>query len=463
MEAHARFRPPARGRLAAALVAFSVLVPLSVASAAPPPEAAAKKLEGDRLRDAGDVDGARRAYDAAVALDPTYAEALSESGSLAFAAGDMATALNRFRAAIAADPRYSLAHYNLGYALRKAGAFREAAEAYRSYVTLAPHDPDGYYGLGESLRGAGDRVGAISAYEQYVARERRESEREYVEKSEQLLAQLRAQVEDARTTPQPAEIPAGGDRALALRQMQEGDALASARRPREALFAYQDAVAADPDNADALYRLGLGYATLGHYPEAADKWRATILSPRASEAVRSLATANLQKVQGLLGVQTPIPSGPAAPAAAAAPAVARATPAPVPAPAAAPAADAAAEANARYQQGNRLYQERKYAEAIAAYGAALALRPDHAYAYLGRANAYLAAGSLAEAKRDAEAAVRLAPNVASPLLTLGMILERQGDRAGAAARYREYAASSAADATAAMKEAASRRAAALAP
>jgi tetratricopeptide (TPR) repeat protein len=461
MEAHARFRPPARSRFAAVLVAFFVVVPVSVASAAPPPEAAAKKLEGDRLRDAGDVDGARRAYDAAVALDPTYAEALSESGSLAFAAGDITTALARFRAAIAADPRYALAHYNLGYALRKAGAFREAAEAYRSYVTLAPHDPDGYYGLGESLRGAGDRVGAISAYEQYVARERRESEREYVEKSEQLLAQLRAQVEEARTMPPPAEIPAGGDRALALQKMQEGDALAAARRPREALFAYQDAVAADPDNADGLYRLGLGYATLGHYPEAAEKWRATIQSPRASAAVRSLATANLKKVQELLGVNAPIPTGPA-PAAAPAP-VAAAPVAAAPGTVPPAAADAAAEANARYQQGNQLYQQRRFTEAIAAYGAAIALRPDHAYAYLGRANAYLAAGSLVEARRDAEAAVRLAPQVASPLLTLGMILERQGDRAGAAARYREYAASAAADATAAMKEAAGRRAAALAP
>ena len=284
MEAHAAgIRVLASRRVAAALGAFLLWAP-AVASAVPPPEAAAKKLEGDRLRDAGDVDGARRAYDAAVALDPTYAEALSESGSLAFAADDLATALSRFRAAIAADPRYALSHYNLGYASRKAGAFRDAAEAYRAYVALSPADPDGYYGLAESLRGAGDRPGAIAAYEQYVARERRESEREYVEKSEKLLAELRAQEEDARTTPPPAAIPPGGDPALALRKMTEGDAHAAAGRARDALFAYQDAVAADPGNADALYRLGLGYARLGHLPEAAEKWRATVLSPRASAA-----------------------------------------------------------------------------------------------------------------------------------------------------------------------------------
>jgi hypothetical protein len=44
-----------------------------------------------------------------------------------------------------------------------------------------------------------------------------------------------------------------------------------------------------------------------------------------------------------------------------------------------------------------------------------------------------------------------------------MVLERQGNRAGAATRYRQYAGSTAADAGAAQKETASRKAAALQP
>lgn len=454
MEAIAARRGPfASARLAAVLGAVLVVVPFAGAAAAPPAEAVSRKLEGDRLRDAGDVDGARRAYDAAVGLDPKYAEALAESGSLAFAAGDLGTALSRFRAAIAADPRYALAHYNLGYASRKAGAFRDAAAAYRAYIALSPEDPDGYYGLAESLRGAGDRPGAIAAYEGYVARERRESEREYVEKAQALLVELRAQEDDARSSPAPVRVPPGGDPALALRKMQEGDAQAAAGRSREALFAYQDAVAADPGSADALYRLGLGYARLGHLPEAAEKWRATILSPRASDSLRALARANLEKAQARLGVATPIPTGPA-PARAVVPGPAAGAPAVLP---------AGGDARAHYERGNRLYAAKSYGEAVGAYTAAIALRADHAFAYLGRANALLAIGSLAEARRDAEAAARLAPGAASPLYTLAMVLERQGDRAGAAARYRQYAASTAADASAPQREAASRKAAALQP
>lgn len=439
-------------RLLPALAGLAVLLVLSTvtaAAAAPPPEAVAQKLEGDRLRDLGDAEGARKAYEAALLLDARYAEALTETGSLAFAAGDLATALSRFRAAIAADPGYALAHYNLGYASRKAGAFRDAAAAYRAYVGLAPDDPDGYWGLAESLRGTGDRLGAADAYDQYVARERRESEREYVEKAQRFSAELRAQEAEARAFPPPLKTGPAADPALALQKMKEGDDHAAAGRFREALFAYQDAAAADPGSPDVLYRLGLGYARLNYFREAAEKWRATIASPRASPSLRSLASVSLEKAQARLGQARP---GPAQETAALSTGTAPTTVAP-----------AAPDARASYERGNRLYAARSYGEAIAAYTEALALRPDHAFAYLGRANSFLAQGALAEARRDAEAAVRLAPGSASPLYTLAMVLERQGDRTGAAARYREYAASSAADANPAQKEAASRKAAALVP
>ena len=54
--------------------------------------------------------------------------------------------------------------------------------------------------------------------------------------------------------------------------MAEGDKLWAEKKYREASFAYQDAVNADPSGIEALFKLGIAYAVLGYYSQAIDKW-----------------------------------------------------------------------------------------------------------------------------------------------------------------------------------------------
>ena len=60
--------------------------------------------------------------------------------------------------------------------------------------------------------------------------------------------------------------------ALATTRIADGDRLMQDRRYREAAFAYQDASNADPDNIEALFKLGNAYAVLGYYDQAIRRW-----------------------------------------------------------------------------------------------------------------------------------------------------------------------------------------------
>ena len=421
--------------LCAALLAASPAL-----AAAPKPEAVARKEAGDKLRDAGDVAGARAAYQEAVSLSPGYAAALNELGSLAFAAGEIPAAVAKFKEAIAADRSYALAYYNLGYASRKAGAYDAAAEAYGRYVALKPEDPDGYYGLAESHAARGDRPNAIAAYEQYARRERRESEKPYVEKALAKAAELKKLEEASRGSVGPPKVPPGGDPQLALRKMAEGDQWIKQGKHREALFAYQDAVAANPKSPDALFRLGLAYAFLGYYPEAIQRWRTVLDDPKASEELKSRARTNLHKPPANRGARAAAPAGGGGTGAA--------------------AAAAGGAARGHYEKGNELFGARQYGPAVEAYSKAIEVKGDYAFAYVGRGNARIGLGKLAEAKADLEKAHELAPTAASPLYGLAVVHERLGDPAKAKTFYRLYAASTAPDASASLKAAAEKKAAA---
>ena len=61
-----------------------------------------------------DLDGARSAVDAALAIDPEYAPALNQLGMLLRRNGKFLEAESAYLKAVTASPDYALAHYNLG-------------------------------------------------------------------------------------------------------------------------------------------------------------------------------------------------------------------------------------------------------------------------------------------------------------------------------------------------------------
>jgi DnaJ family protein C protein 7 len=87
---------------------------------------------------------------------------------------------------------------------------------------------------------------------------------------------------------------------------------------------------------------------------------------------------------------------------------------------------ARATAEALKQQGNALFEARKYKEAISLYSKAIALAPGIATYYTNRASAWMRVGAFAEAEADARKAVAIDPCFGKAYLRLAKALVEQG-------------------------------------
>jgi tetratricopeptide (TPR) repeat protein len=447
------------------MLARWVLIGLAAAllgAAAPSAPARAAFERGEKALAANKLEEAAAAYRKALEATPNWAPALNGLGSTLFKKGQSVEATALFRAATEADPDFKLAWFNLGYAARKAGDFTTAARAYERYTQLDPNDPDGFYGLGESYRQLGQSARAITAYETYIAREKRPSEQKWVEKAREQVSTLRAQVGTAPAaapvaTPAPAapvaqapvaQAPAaqpaarplavtstsGGlppnataNTTLSITRVRDGDALMKERRYREATFAYLDATHADPNNVEALFKLGNALAVLGYYAQAIEHWnRVAQLTPDA--AIRQSAVDNVAKAQVRLTQQGGSPQAQGV------------------APGFGPVAETTrAQARRAYEQGVQRIQARDYAGALQSLAQAIQLEPTLSVAYTARGSAYIGLRRYAEAALDYEYALRLAPEMASPLYGLGEAYRMLGRNAEARASYERYATSTARD------------------
>lgn len=106
-----------------------------------PPQARMHNLLGkafERLRNPLD---AIKAYDAAIALDPDFAEAHGNRASIVAQAGLPDEALKSFDRALALDPTAVADWINRGALLHELGRFDEALASYEKALTLAPEDP----------------------------------------------------------------------------------------------------------------------------------------------------------------------------------------------------------------------------------------------------------------------------------------------------------------------------------
>ena len=135
------------------------IVAFELASQASPTASVLYRL-GTLLAKTGQVPRARAAYEAALALDPSLAEAHNDLGTLLAQDGDMDGAIARFRQALAATPDYPDALNNLGYALLLTGREAEARSLYERALALQPDFPEALNNLGLLLGRSGDLDGA---------------------------------------------------------------------------------------------------------------------------------------------------------------------------------------------------------------------------------------------------------------------------------------------------------------
>jgi len=439
-----------------------------LAAAPVPPAAQQAKDQADALKKQGDLGGAESAYKRAIGLFPAYSLAHNDYGSLLFEQGRVPDAIAQFEEATKADPGYAIAWFNLGFASRKTGNFAAAVNAYRKYTALKPDDTDGWYGLGEACRNAGQKDCAVEGYKTYLDKERRPSEQKWMDKAKAYLAELQPAQPAATpggaviggtnpgaatapvpvpTTPAPpvatapSPVPAASS-PVAEAKVQQGDSLFAAKQYREALFAYQDAVNADPANVEALFDLGKTYAVMGYYTQAIDRWQ-RVAELATDPGVKQRAEENIARAKEKVGQAASPPADTST----------LTTPA--------PAATGGDLARARYEEGVALINQRQYAQAIDALNASLAANPSYALAMAARGSAHVGLRQYPEAVEDYQSALRMDPNMATPLFGAAEAYRAMGRKQDAAAYYQRYAESRAPDVSAQLQDEAKRRTAEL--
>ena len=420
------------------LVFLVFIMSLSSLAATPSPAAKAAFEKGEAGLAAGKLDEAAAAYQDAIKATPGYAPALNGLGSVLFKQKKAPDAIAQFRSATEADPTFKLAWFNLGYAARKSSDFPVAAQAYEKYTALDSNDPDGFYGLAESYKGAGQNDKAIAAYETYLKKETRPTEQKWVDKARESIAALKAAAPApapvAVVTPAPTPVaavtpaPATNLGAVAAKKVAEGDKLWAEKKYREASFAYQDAVNGNPNDVEALFKLGNSYAVLGYYSQAIDRWN-TVQQVSPDPTVRKSAADNIARAQQKMqqtGGGSPQEANKA--------------------PGTGPVAESTrTQARQYYEGGVQLITQRRYGEALNYLNEGLKLEPALTVGYVARGSTLIGLRRFAEAAVDYQYALKLDPSLSAPLYGLAEAyrgLARVDDAKG---YYQRYVASNATD------------------
>lgn len=89
----------------------------------------------------GQVEEAKREYGEALRIDPGQPEAFYNLGFLLYDQGDSEGAVESFRQALAHDPAFADAHFNLAMALEEQGCIQDARTHWQAYVELDPDSP----------------------------------------------------------------------------------------------------------------------------------------------------------------------------------------------------------------------------------------------------------------------------------------------------------------------------------
>lgn len=424
------------------LVSLVVLLSLTSFAATPTPAAKAAFDRGEAALAAGKLDEAATAYQQAVTATPGYAAALNGYGSVLFKQKKAAEAMAQFRLATEADPAFKLAWFNWGYAARKSSDFTTAAQAYERYTALDANDADGFYGLAESYKGAGQNAKAITAYETYLKKETRASEQKWIDKAKESIAALKAAqpapAPVAAATPAPVAAPAPtaspapppGQNlgTVAARKVAEGDQLWAEKKYREASFAYQDAVNGNPNDVEALFKLGNSYAVLGYYSQAIDRWN-TVQQLSPDPAVKKSAQDNIARAQQKMaqtGGGTPQEANKA--------------------PGTGPVAESTRTQARRYYEGGvQLIGQRRYGEALNYLNESLKLEPALTVGYVARGSTLIGLRRFGEAVVDYQYALKLDPARSDALYGLAEAYRGLNRFDDARAFYQRYVTSNAPD------------------
>ena len=124
---------------------------------------------GGLLQEQGRLDEALAAFDAALTLDPDYAEAQFNRGVVLQHQGRLDAAIEAYKQSLRLRPDYIEAATNMGIALQEMGRLGEAAAAFEHAAKLRPDAAGPHNNLGIALLAGGQAAEAVAAFQRALA------------------------------------------------------------------------------------------------------------------------------------------------------------------------------------------------------------------------------------------------------------------------------------------------------
>ncbi|MFN8553256.1 MAG: tetratricopeptide repeat protein [Candidatus Obscuribacterales bacterium] len=247
-------------------------------------------LKGTNKLTAGDLDGAAQEYEAAIAVDPKYADALGDFGALKSIKGDWQSAANLYKRAIAVRPNDSLFHANYARVLEKLGQTDASRKELEQSYSLNPKDRVVLQALASKCLQEGDPIRAVKLLQEAVT---------LFPTSESLHSRLsyayvqNGDIANALTQAKEAVSIAPDSPAAKLNL---GSSLLMSGDKKQAIEVYKQAIALAPTNADAHYLLSNTLESAGDKQSAIGELNKFLELCQPNDARIAKARAHLQEL-----------------------------------------------------------------------------------------------------------------------------------------------------------------------
>ncbi|OIR03967.1 TPR repeat-containing protein YrrB [mine drainage metagenome] len=241
---------------------------------------------GNLLAAAGREQAALAQYDAAIRLDPTFADPLYNAGKTLARLGRPNEAIARFEAALKLNPSMPDAETELGIALVAVGRETEAVAHFRRALALDPHYVDAHNQLGIALARAGRVAAAATEFEAALAASPNRADLHNnlgnVLRMQGRLTDAIGQYQEA-TQDDPDFVPA---------HLSLGNAYRDSNRMADAVAQYEQALRIDPNLPEARNNLGIVLLMSGRTDRAIREFEAALrVDPNLAQVHLNLALA----------------------------------------------------------------------------------------------------------------------------------------------------------------------------
>jgi tetratricopeptide (TPR) repeat protein len=227
----------------------------------------------------------RELLEHALRINPDYIDASERLGELLAKSGDTPQAIANLERVVSVNPTEE-ALSALAVAYMSAGRREDGKAMLRRLVSINPHRADALSYLAAMLSEEGHPDQAV-AYIEAAVREGATSAASYA-----LLSFTYAQLGRADDAVRAASVAAAQPGADAGLYLQLGRAMMMSQRPRDGERFFTRAVQLDPNNPEAITRLGIAKAANGEGKEAVALFRkALVIAPGYEPAMRALAAA----------------------------------------------------------------------------------------------------------------------------------------------------------------------------